>query len=263
MLLAIDIGNTSIAIGIFDGEELKATWRLATTTRREVDEYGALLLAFLKQQKLPISKVTEGVMCSVVPPLVPILQEVCRKYLNILPLIVEAGVKTGIRLSVDNPRELGPDRVVNAVAAHHLYGGPAVVIDFGTATTFDVISKEGDYLGGAISPGVTISTEALFSRTAMLPRVELVRPTQVIGRNTISAMQSGIIFGYIGLVEGMINRIEQELGSKVKVIATGGYAHLFAKATPRIKVINPDLSLVGLRFIYEMNRVEERKEHHA
>jgi type III pantothenate kinase len=259
MLLAIDIGNSSIAIGIFDGEKLKATWRLATTIRREADEYGALVLAFFKQQKLPISKISGGVMCSVVPPVVPVFQEVCRKYLNILPLIVEAGVKTGIRLSVDNPRELGPDRVVNAVAAHHLYGGPAVVIDFGTATTFDVISKEGDYLGGAISPGVTISTEALFSRTAMLPRVELVRPTQVIGRNTISAMQSGIIFGYIGLVEGMINSIEQELGSKVKVIATGGYAYLLAKATSRIKVINRNLSLVGLRFIYEMNKKENSK----
>ncbi|MCK5589508.1 MAG: type III pantothenate kinase, partial [Dehalococcoidales bacterium] len=206
MLLAIDIGNSSIAIGVFDGEKLKATWRLATSIQREADEYGALLVAFLKQKKLPISRITGGVTCSVVPPLAPVFQEMCRKYLNILPLIVEAGVKTGIRLSVDNPRELGPDRVVNAVAAHHLYGGPAVVIDFGTATTFDVISEEGDYLGGAISPGVTISTEALFSRTAMLPRVELVRPTQVIGRNTISAMQSGIIFGYIGLVEGMINR---------------------------------------------------------
>ncbi len=213
MLLAIDIGNSSIAIGVFDGEKLKATWRLATSIQREADEYGALLVAFLKQKKLPISRITGGVTCSVVPPLAPVFQGMCRKYLNILPLIVEAGVKTGIRLSVDNPRELGPDRVVNAVAAHHLYGGPAIVIDFGTATTFDVISEEGDYLGGAISPGVTISTEALFSYTAMLPRVELVRPTQVIGRNTISAMQSGIIFGYIGLVEGMINRIEQELGS--------------------------------------------------
>ena len=263
MLLAIDIGNSSIAIGVFDGEKLKATWRLATGIQREADEYGTLLVAFLRQKKLPISRITGGVMCSVVPPLIPVFQETCRKYLNVSPLIVEAGVKTGIRLRVDNPRELGPDRVVNAVAAHHLYRGPAVVIDFGTATTFDVISEEGDYLGGAISPGVTISTEALFSYTAMLPRVELVRPAQVIGRNTISAMQSGIIFGYIGLVEGMINRIEQELGSKVKVIAAGGYAHLLAEATSRIEIINPDLSLVGLRLIYEINEVEGHKEHHA
>ena len=263
MLLAIDIGNSSIAIGVFDGEKLKATWRLATSIQREADEYGALLVAFLKQKKLPISRITGGATCSVVPPLIPVFQEMCRKYLNILPLIVEAGVKTGIRLYVDNPRELGPDRVVNAVAAHHLYGGPAIVIDFGTATTFDVISEEGDYLGGAISPGVTISTEALFSYTAMLPRVELVRPKQVIGKNTISAMQSGIIFGYIGLVEGMINRMERELGSKVKVIATGGYAHLLAEATSRIEIINPDLSLIGLRLIYEINEVEGRKEHHA
>jgi type III pantothenate kinase len=253
MLLAIDIGNSTIAIGIFDGEKLKMTWRLATEVHREVDDYGALLHALLRQQRLPISKIAGAVMCSVVPPLVPIFEEMCQRYLHSPPLVVEAGVKTGIRILVDNPRELGADRVVNAIAAHHLYGGPVVVIDLGTATTFDVISKDGDYLGGAISPGVTISTEALFSRTAMLPRVELVRPTQVVGKNTISAMQSGIIFGYIGLVEGMINRIEQELGSKVKVIATGGYAHLLAKATSRIKVINPDLPLIGLRLIYEMN----------
>jgi type III pantothenate kinase len=253
MLLAIDIGNSTIAIGIFDGEKLKMTWRLATEVHREVDDYGALLHALLRQQRLPISKIAGAVMCSVVPPLVPIFEEMCQRYLHSSPLVVEAGVKTGIRILVDNPRELGADRVVNAIAAHHLYGGPVVVIDLGTATTFDVISKDGDYLGGAISPGVTISTEALFSRTAMLPRVELVRPTQVVGKNTISAMQSGIIFGYIGLVEGMINRIEQELGSKVKVIATGGYAHLLAKATSRIKVINPDLPLIGLRLIYEMN----------
>jgi len=251
-LLAIDIGNTGINIGIFDGGRLKVTWRLATGIRRQADEYGALLLNLLQHQKLPPAKITGVALCSVVPPLVPTFQELCQKYLNISPLVVEAGRKTGIRICMDNPREVGPDRVVNAVAAHHLYKGHVIIIDLGTATTFDVISKEGDYLGGAIAPGITIASEALFARTAMLPRIELTRPKQVIGRNTISAMQSGIIFGYIGLIEGMIQRIEQELGDKAKVVATGGYVQL-AQEIPVIDIVNLDLSLIGLSLIYDMN----------
>jgi len=168
--------------------------------------------------------------------------------------VVEAGVKTGMSIRLDNPREVGPDRVVNAVAAQSLYGKPVIIIDLGTATTFDVVSKEGDYLGGAIAPGIIMATEALYTRTAALPRIGLSQPKQVIGKSTISAMQSGIIFGYIELIEGMIRRIEQELGGKAKVIATGGQAYPFAEEIAAIDVINPDLTLIGLRLIYEMNK---------
>ncbi len=258
MLLAIDVGNTNITLGIFDKDRLKVTWQLATGIHRMTDEYGVLLLNLLECQKVSPSKITSVSLCSVVPPLVHTLQEMCQKYLNILPLVVEVGVKTGIRICVDNPREVGPDRVVNAVAAHYLYGGSVTVIDLGTATTFDIISKEGDYLGGAIAPGISIASESLFARTAMLPRIELIRPKQVIGRNTISAMQSGIIFGYIGLIEGMIQRIEQELGTKTKVVATGGQAYPLAKEIPAIEIVNPDLTLVGLRLIYEMNNLPNK-----
>ncbi|MDH5364629.1 MAG: type III pantothenate kinase [Dehalococcoidia bacterium] len=256
MLLAIDIGNTAIIVGIFDDDKLKATWRLATGIHRLPDEYAALLLTLLQRQRLPSSKITGAALCSVVPPLVSVFQEICQRYFSTSPLIVEAGIKTGVRICVDNPRELGPDRVVNAVAAHHLYGEPVIVLDLGTATTFDVISKEGDYLGGAIAPGIGIASEALFTRTAMLPRIKLTRPKQAIGKNTISAMQSGIIFGYIGLIESMIQRIEQELGSKAKVVATGGYAYPLAKEIPAVEIINPDLPLIGLRLVYEMNKIE-------
>ena len=254
MLLAIDIGNTNINSGIFEGDNLRATWQVATVVHRQVDEYGALLLNLFQHQKLSPSKITGVALCSVVPPLVATFENLCQKYLSILPLVVETGVKTGIRICVDNPRELGPDRVVNAVAAHRLYGDAVIVIDLGTATTFDVVSKGGDYLGGAIAPGITIASEALFARTAMLPRIELIPPKQAIGKDTISAMQSGIIFGYIGLIEGIIQRIERELGDKVKVVATGGYAQAIAQNISAIDIINPDLPLIGLRLIYEMNK---------
>jgi type III pantothenate kinase len=254
MLLAIDIGNTNVKIGIFDGDRLKATWNLATGIHRTSDEYGGVLLNLMERKKILPSKVTGVALCGVVPPLLPTFVELCNKYLNTEPLVVETGVKTGMRIRLDNPREVGPDRVVDAVAAQNLYGKPVIIIDLGTATTFDVVSKEGDYLGGAIAPGIVIATEALYTRTAALPRIGLSRPKQVIGKNTISAMQSGIIFGYIGLIEGIVQRIEQELGSKAKVVATGGQAYLLAEEIPAIDVINPDLTLIGLRLIYAMNR---------
>ncbi len=254
MLLAIDIGNTNIKVGIFDGDKLKATWSLATGIHRTSDEYGGVLINLMERKKIPPSKVTGVALCGVVPPLLSTFVELCRKYLNTKPLVVEAGVKTGMRIRLDNPREVGPDRVVDAVAAQNLYGKPVIIIDLGTATTFDVVSKEGDYLGGAIAPGIIMATEALYTRTAALPRIGLSRPKQVIGKSTISAMQSGIIFGYIELIEGMIRRIEQELGGKAKVIATGGQSHLLAQEIPAIEVVNPDLTLIGLRLIYEMNK---------
>lgn len=257
MLLTVDVGNTNINIGVFDGSKLKATWRVATGVHRMPDEYASLLLNLFDRQGIDASQITDAILCSVVPPLVGVFEEVCRRYLKVLPLVVESGVKTGVRICLDNPREVGADRVVNAVAAHQLYGGSVIVIDLGTATTFDAVSEDGDYLGGAIAPGIAIATEALFTRTAALPRVELTHPKRAVGRNTVAAMQSGIVFGYAGLIEGIVARIQQEMGGKAKVVATGGYAELLARETPVIEVVNPDLTLVGLRLIYEMNEVKD------
>ena len=255
MLLATDIGNTNVILGVFDGDKLKATWRIATGIHRMPDEYASLILDLFDRQGLAASEVKDAVLCSVVPPLVAVFEEAFKRYLKVSPLVVEAGVKTGVRICMDNPREVGADRIVNAVAAHQLYGGSVIVIDFGTATTFDVVSEEGDYLGGAIAPGIAIATEALFTRTAVLPRVELTHPKRAIGRSTVAAMQSGIVFGYVGLIEGIVARIQQESGAKANVVATGGYAELLARETPVIQVVNTDLTLIGLRLIYEMNRI--------
>ncbi|MBM3142526.1 MAG: type III pantothenate kinase [Chloroflexi bacterium] len=257
MLLTVDVGNTNINIGVFDGSKLKATWKVATGVHRMPDEYASLLLNLFDRQGIDASQITDAILCSVVPTLVGVFEEVCRRYLKVLPLVVESGVKTGVRICLDNPREVGADRVVNAVAAHQLYGGSVIVIDLGTATTFDAVSEDGDYLGGAIAPGIAIATEALFTRTAALPRVELTHPKRAVGRNTVAAMQSGIVFGYAGLIEGIVARIQQEMGGKAKVVATGGYAELLARETPVIEVVNPDLTLVGLRLIYEMNEVKD------
>ena len=254
MLLAIDIGNTDTTLGVFEGEELRATWNMATDIHRLADEYAALLLNLLHHQGLDISDIKEIAMCSVVPPLIATFDELFQRYFRISPLVVGAGVKTGVRIRMDNPKEVGADRIVNAAAAHHLYGGPIIITDLGTATTFDTISKEGDYLGGAIAPGIVTAAEALFMRAAMLPRVELVHPKHAIGTNTITAIQSGIVFGYVGLVEGIVARIQQELGEKAKVVATGGNAELIAKETAVIDIVNPNLTLIGLRLIYLMNR---------
>ena len=254
MLLAIDIGNTDITLGVFEGEELRATWHIATGIHRRADEYAALLLNLLHHQSLDIADINEIAMCSVVPPLVATFEELFQRYFHTSPLVVGAGVKTGVHIRLDNPREAGADRIVNAAAAHHLYGGPVIIADLGTATTFDTVSKEGDYLGGAIAPGISTAAEALFRQTAMLPRVELTRPKHAIGTNTISAMQSGLIFGYVGLVKGIVTRIQRELGEKAKVVATGGYAELIAKETTVIDIVNPDLTLIGLRLIYLMNK---------
>ena len=254
MLLAVDIGNTDTALGVFENEELRATWHMATAIHRMADEYAVLLLNLLHHQGLDKSDIKEVALCSVVPPLTATFEELFQRYFHISPLVVGVGIKTGFRIRMDNPREVGADRIANAAAAHHLYRGPIIIVDLGTATTFDTISKEGDYLGGAIAPGMNTATEALFTRAAMLPRVELVHPKRAIGTNTITAMQSGIVFGYIGLVEGIVARIQQELGEKAKVVATGGYAELIAKETAVIDEVNPDLTLVGLRLIYLMNK---------
>lgn len=256
MLLAIDIGNTNINIGVFQEQELRATWRIATDIHRLADEYAILLMNLLNQQSLDKADITRVAMCSVVPPLTVVFEELSQKYFHISPLVIGSGVKTGVCIRMDNPREVGADRVVNAAAAHHLYGGPVIVNDFGTATTFDTVSREGDYLGGgAIAPGINTAAESLFNRAAMLPRVEMTRPRNAIGTSTIAAMQSGLVFGYVGLVEGIIARIQQELGEKSRVVATGGYADLIAQETAVIEDVNPDLTLIGLRIIYQMNKV--------
>ena len=254
MLLAIDIGNTDITLGVFDDKELRTTWHMATSIHHMADEYAALLLNLLRHQGLDISDIKEVALCSVVPPLIATFDKLFQRYFHISPLVVGAGVKTGVRIRMDNPREVGADRIVNAAAAHHLYGGPIIITDLGTATTFDTVSKEGDYLGGAIAPGINIAAESLFTQAAMLPRVELTHPKHAIGTNTITAMQSGIVFGYVGLVEGIVARIQQELGGKAKVVATGGYAELIAKETSVIDIVNLDLTLIGLRLIYLMNK---------
>ncbi len=253
MLLAIDIGNTGITFGVFEGEELRATWHVSTGIHRTGDEYAILLLNLI-QRTPTVSDIRGIAMCSVVPPLVAAFEDLCQRYLHISPLVVGAGIKTGVRIRMDNPREVGADRIANAAAAHNLYGGPVIITDLGTATTFDVVSKEGDYMGGAISPGIGTAAEALFMRAAMLPRVELTRPERAIGTNTIAAMQSGIVFGYVALIEGMVARIQNELGQPAKVVATGGFAGLIAGETAVINVVNPNLTLVGLRLIYQMNK---------
>jgi type III pantothenate kinase len=253
MLLTIDIGNTNITIGLYDGEKLGPRWRLATDHERMPDEYGLQLVGMLAHASYQPEALTGICMASVVPPLTSRMVEACRSYCSLEPLVVDAGVKTGVRVRYEDPRAVGADRIVDAAAVLKLYGGPACVVDFGTATTFDGISAEGDYLGGAIAPGIGIAAEALFLRTAKLPRVDLQRPPAAIGRNTVHAMQSGLIFGYVSLVEGMVKRFRDELGQGMKVIATGGLAEVIARETPVLEIIAPWLTLDGLQIIWKLN----------
>jgi type III pantothenate kinase len=254
MLLTIDIGNTNITLGLYQGDELGPRWRLATDLQRMPDEYGLQVLGLLRHADTGPEDLTGICMASVVPPLTGKLARACRDYLGVEPLVVDAGVKTGVRIRYENPRAVGADRIVDAAAVQHLYGGPACVVDFGTGTTFDAISEQGDYLGGAIAPGIGIAAEALFTRAAKLPRVDLDRPPNVIGRNTAHAMQSGLLFGYVGLVEGMVARFRAELGPEMKTIATGGLARTIAGETDALEIIAPWLTLEGLRVVWELNQ---------
>ncbi len=254
MLLVIDIGNTNLTIGLYESGSLGWHWRLATDHARMPDEYGLQLLGLLQHAGHNIRDLSGIAISSVVPPLTGRVVQACREYLKCEPLVVDAGVKTGIRIRYEDPRAVGADRVCDAVAVMHLYGGPACVIDFGTATTFNAVTRDGDYLGGAITAGVNLAAEALYTRAAKLPRIDLQRPPSVIGRNTVHAMQSGLLFGYVCMVEGMVARFRQELGEDTKVIATGGLAEVIARETPVIQHIAPWLTLDGLRIIWELNQ---------
>jgi type III pantothenate kinase len=254
MLLVVDVGNTNITVGLYRGEELVTHWRVATVHERMPDEYALQLLGLLEHAGYRTEDVAGIAIASVVPPLTGVFVSLSRDYFHQEALVVDAGVKTGVRVRYDNPREVGADRVVDAAAVHKYYGGPACIVDFGTGTTFDAISAEGDYLGGAIAPGIGIAAEALFMRAAKLPRIDLVRPPNVIGTNTVHSMQSGLLFGYVCLVEGMVARFRAELGRDMKVIGTGGLVELIAQETRVIEIIDPWLTLKGLRLIYELNR---------
>jgi type III pantothenate kinase len=254
VILCIDVGNTHVTLGLFRKEQLAHHWRVATNPERTSDEYGLLLRGLLEQSGVDAAEIGGVSLASVVPPLTGVWVDASVRFLKRSPLVVDAGIRTGVKIRYDDPRQVGADRVVDAAAVARLYGGPACIVDFGTATTFDAVSAEGDYLGGAIAPGLGVALEALCARTAKLPRVEIARPPAVIGKNTVQSMQSGVLFGYVALVEGMVARFRDELGPEMKVIGTGGYVELIAKETQVFTALSPTLTLEGLRIIYELNR---------
>lgn len=256
MLLAIDVGNTNTVFGLFRGDKLVADWRMETDHHRMSDEWAAGLITLAAHRGYKLADIDAAICSSVVPPVTTSLREMTESYLSTSLMLVEPGIKTGVKVNVDNPREVGADRIVNTLAAHVCYGGPAIVIDFGTATTFDVVSPEGEYLGGAIAPGLVISSDALVRYTAQLRRIELVAPRSSIGKNTVTSMQSGVVWGYVALAEGMITRLRTDMGAagaQAKVIATGGLARLIAQNTSCIDTVDPNLTLTGLRLIYHLN----------
>lgn len=257
LLLVIDVGNTNIVFGVYKDKELLYDWRIATERDRTSDEYGLLFEQIFRYHGLDPKEVNDVIISSVVPPLMHTLPAMSIKYFNMDPIVVGPGVKTGMNIKYDNPREVGADRIVNAVAAYEKYGGPLIIVDFGTAITFCAVSKEGDYLGGAITPGIKISAEALFMRTAKLPKVEIAKPEKVIAKNTINSIQSGLVFGYIGMVDYIIEKMIKEMGEKentVNIIATGGFSTLIASESKYIKKIDKMLTLEGLRIVFERNK---------
>ena len=264
MLLAIDVGNSNTVLGLYnhDSPDLVADWRITTHKNQTSDEYGVLFMNLFAMRQIDVSKISAIVVSSVVPPLDTTLRRLCERYFGLRPIFVEPGIKTGMPLLVDNPAELGADRIVNGVAAFARYGGPIIVVDFGTATTFDVISVRGEYVGGVIAPGLGISADALFSRAAKLARVDIKRPARVIGTNTIAHLQSGLFYGYIGLVDGILERMLAEIeasqpngtNATPKVIATGGLAHMLHEDSKYITAIDDMLTLDGRRLLYERNR---------
>ncbi len=253
MLLAIDIGNTHVTLGVFNGAALLASWRVASDRTKVVDEYAVIATGLFQLADLDRDDVDAAVMTSVVSTLTPVFEELCRRYFRVTPLRVEAGVKTGLRIHYEDPREVGPDRIVDAVAALKLHKPPLIVVDLGTATVFDAVSQEGDYLGGAIAPGIGLAADALAEKAAMLRRVDLRPPAHAVGTNTAAAMQSGIIFGYVGLVEEMIRRFKAEIGADAWVVGTGGWSTLISELTQSIDQVDEDLTLTGLRIVHELN----------
>lgn len=261
MILTLDIGNTNIKSALFDGTEMRQYWRLATNRNRTSDEYGMSMMNLLNHFGIDKAEISGIMMSSVVPQINFTIEHMCRSYFGMEPMKIEPGVKTGINIKYENPRELGSDRIANAVAAYELYGGPCITIDFGTATSFGAISAKGEFLGGAICPGLKLAADALTERTAKLPRFELVKPETVIGRNTVSNMQAGIVYGYIGQIKYLVNRMKKEMGVEgIKVIATGGLAVLVAGESSVIDVMDGLLTLKGLRIIYEKNNQIIRNE---
>ncbi|MFN7952593.1 MAG: type III pantothenate kinase [bacterium] len=255
MLMVVDVGNTNIVLGLFDGERLVQSWRLTTDKSRTSDEYGILIHELYAHERVPERDVTACMVSCVVPPMIPTVTEVARKFFRLEPQFVGPGIRTGMAILYDSPREVGADRIVNSVAAYEKVKRACIVVDFGTATTFDVVSGRGEYLGGAIAPGLGISTEALFQHASKLPRVELLRPRSAIGKTTVHSMQSGLIFGYAGLVDALVRRIIQEMGGeKPAVIATGGIAPLVASETETIEEVDELLTLTGLRILHERNQ---------
>ena len=259
MLLVIDVGNSNNVIGLFSGKELISHWRIRTEWNRTADEYWVLFKEFILSNNVELDKIDDIIISCVVPSLVPTLQEMARKYFSNEPLIVGPGIKTGISILYNNPAEVGADRIVNSVAAFEKYGGPLIIVDFGTATTFDVVSKKGEYLGGVIFPGIQISLEALFKNTAKLPRIDMLVPEKVIGKSTVDSIRSGAVYGFAGMIESVVNQIKKELGQNAHVVATGGIVDWVASKTSVIDTLDPFLTLDGLRIIYDKNHPEKLK----
>ena len=253
MLIAIDIGNTNITIGLFRESELVSTWRFSTDSQRTSDEYGLLLKQVMSYNNIEVAQIEAAAICSVVPPLTPTFESLCRMYLDVNPLTVVAGTKTGIKVLYDSPRDVGTDRIVDAAAAHHMYGGPCIIVDLGTATVFDAINDRAEYLGGAIAPGMIVSADSLYRATSQLRRVELNAPDQAIGKNTTHSIQSGLVFGYSELIKGMIARFKKEIGTDATVIATGGQAAIVKDHVGEFDYIDPDLTLKGLQIVHSLN----------
>lgn len=253
MLLVVDVGNTNTVLGVYDGKKLLHHWRLSTRREATVDEYGILGRNLFSLAQLDTTKITAIIIASVVPPLDPVLKQMAEQYFHLKPMCVEPGIKTGLVVKYEPPHDVGADRIVSAVAAFEKYGGPVIIVDFGTATTFDAVSKKAEYLGGVIAPGIVISAEALFERAARLPRVDIKPSKKIIGTSTVGSMQSGLYYGYVGLVEGIISRVKKELGKDTKVIATGGQASMIAQGSSVVDHVEPNLVLEGLRIIYERN----------
>ena len=255
MLLVIDVGNTTITIGLFEGDQLRATWRIATDHQRLADEYAVILLGLLNVRGIKAEEIDDAALVSVVPDLVPVFETLFQEHLKVSPLVVGTGTRTGVRILYDSPRDVGADRIADVVAAVKQYGPPPlIIVDLGTALVFDAVSKDGDYLGGALAPGIHIAAEALTNRAAKLYPVELTRPPSAIGKNTVSALQSGLLFGYVGLIEGMVARFKEELGGAATVIGTGGWAEMIARETNVFDEVDPDLTLHGVRLIFEANK---------